>query len=87
MLLGVGHLHRYDGHQNHKACKAFTPKGWCRKKTLQPLAGIDGHHVQQEFQFGYFYTHFFYTVQSAAPHRRCPQTPLSARATSRGPFF
>jgi hypothetical protein len=74
VLLGVGHLHRYDGHQNHKACRAFSPKGWCRKKALQPLAGINGHHVQQEFQFGYFYTHFFYTVQSAAPHRMTATT-------------
>ena len=37
-------------------------------------SGINGHHVQQEFQFGYFYTHFFYTVQSAAPHRMTATT-------------
>ena len=74
-LLGVGHLHRADGRRNNKACLEFVPeKGWCRRWALKPLAGINGHHLQQEFQFGYLYTHFFYTVQPLAPHRMTATT-------------
>jgi len=67
-LLGVGHLHRADGHQNNWVCIEFAPNGFCRKKAVKPTAGVNGHHLQQRFQFGYLYTHFFYTLQDRAPY-------------------
>lgn len=67
-LLGVGHLHRADGHQNRWACIKYGPKGGCRRKALKPIAGVNGHHLQQRFQFGYLYTHFFYTLQDRPPY-------------------
>ena len=68
-LLGVGHLHRADGHQNNWVCIASGPHGFCRKKAVKPIAGVNGHHLQQRFQFGYLYTHFFYTLQDRPPYR------------------
>ena len=67
-LLGVGHLHRADGHQNSWVCIKSAPNGFCRKKAVKPIAGANGHHLQQRFQFGYLYTHFFYTLQDQPPY-------------------
>ena len=73
-LLGVGHLHRADGHQNHKECRVFDKRGRCRRRWFIPRSGINGHHLQQPFQFGYLYTHFFYTMQRSAPYRMTATT-------------
>lgn len=67
-LLGVGHLHRADGHHNHKVCAVWRKQRCTRRKALERV-GINGHHLQQNFQFGYLYTHFFYTLEGQSPYR------------------
>lgn len=54
-VLGVGHLHRGDGSKNHLGCHL----GQCKSRFWHKG---DGHHAMQPFQFGYLYTHFFYTL-------------------------
>ena len=61
-LLGVGHLHRGDGAKNHKGCH----EGHCKARFWH---SSNGWHARQPFQFGYLYTHFFYTLHDRAPHR------------------
>eukprot|EP00908_Phaeocystis_cordata_P013405 Transcript_24465.p3 GENE.Transcript_24465~~Transcript_24465.p3 ORF type:complete len:299 (+),score=91.26 Transcript_24465:1105-2001(+) len=61
-VLGVGHLHRGDGSKNHLGCHL----GQCKSRFWHKG---DGHHAMQPFQFGYLYTHFFYTLHERAPHR------------------
>ena len=67
-LLGVGHLHRADGHHNHKVCAVWRKQRCTRRKAIA-RAGINGHHQQQNFQFGYLYTHFFYALEGRSPYR------------------
>ena len=60
-LLGVGHLHRGDGAKIHKGCH----ENYCKVRFWH---SSNGWHQRQPFQFGYLYTHFFYTLHDRAPH-------------------
>ena len=61
-LLGVGHLHRGEGRKNHQGCHA----GQCKSRFWY---SSNGWHRRQPFEFGYLYTHFFYTLAPTRPHR------------------
>lgn len=55
-------MHRGDGAKNHKGCH----EGHCKARFWH---SSNGWHARQPFQFGYLYTHFFYTLHGRAPHR------------------
>lgn len=62
VLLGVGHLHRAEGRKNHQGCHV----GRCKSRFWH---SSNGWHRRQPFEFGYLYTHFFYTLAPTHPHR------------------
>ena len=71
--LGIGHLHRGEGHLNLKMKKgqdhrglggAGAQAGWRRQQSAKGA----GSSSVNAFMFGFEYTHFFYTLSPTPPH-------------------